>query len=127
MHPRSKEPWDWPWPHRDQEVQGLMWSRELPACTLWPPDFFSSAQRRGLERVHSKSSDDLPLPHLLWKRVRMGQKRGDSSFQLVVNLQLLDAINAILFSLSICWSFFKKVESPVTFVVPIYRACMKRL
>jgi hypothetical protein len=57
----------------------------------------------------------------------MGQKRGDSSFQLVVNLQLLDAINAILFSLSICWSFFKKVESPVTFVVPIYRACMKRL
>lgn len=57
----------------------------------------------------------------------MGQKRGDSSFQLVVNLQLLDAINAILFSLSICWSFFKKVEAPVTFVVPIYRACMKRL
>jgi hypothetical protein len=40
-------------------------SWELPACALWPPDFFSSAQRRGLERVHSKSSYDLPLPHLL--------------------------------------------------------------
>jgi hypothetical protein len=51
VHPRSKEPWGWPWPHRDQEVQGLMWSRELPACPLWPPDIFSSAQRRGLERV----------------------------------------------------------------------------